>query len=298
VTTPTVSVCIPTYNGEQYVERTVRSVLAQTFTDFELVVRDDGSTDATLDVVQGIDDSRVRIVAGRENAGAGANFDLAVGEATGAYVKLLCQDDVIYPDCLERQVAAITATPDVVMVSCHRDIVDDHDRVVYRGRGWRSASGVLAGGRVMRATVRAGTNLVGEPSAVLCSREAFEAAGGFDTSYAYMIDLEAWMRLLEHGSLHYLPDSLCTFRVSRTSWSASLRREQARQARELLRTLRDRHPETVTRTDLAIGLTKPTLLAAARRAVFAASSVLPGRSEPVRAEPVRAADPVDPVDAS
>ena len=93
MTTPTVSVCIPTYNGEQYVERTIRSVLAQTYKDFELVVRDDGSTDATLDVVQRIDDSRVRIVAGRKNVGAGANFDLAASEATGTYVKLLCQDD-------------------------------------------------------------------------------------------------------------------------------------------------------------------------------------------------------------
>jgi glycosyltransferase involved in cell wall biosynthesis len=294
VTTPTVSVCIPTYNGEQYVERTVRSVLAQTFKDFELVVRDDGSTDATLAVVQGIDDSRVRIVAGRENVGAGANFDLAVREATGTYVKLLCQDDVIYPECLERQVALLDAEPEVVMVSGHRDIVDDHDRVVYRNRGWRRASGVYTGAEVVRATVRAGTNLIGEPSAVLCRRDEFEAAGGFDRTYAYMIDLEAWMRLLEHGSLHYLPDSLCTFRVSRTSWSADLRHEQARQARELLRTLRQRHPETVTRADVAIGLTKPTLLAAARRAVFAASTVLPHRSEPARA----VGDPVDPIDAA
>lgn len=88
------------------------------------------------------------------------------------------------------------------------------------------------------------------------------------------------MRLLERGSLHYLPDSLCTFRVSQTSWSAQLRRDQARQARELLRTLQQRHPEAVTRTDLAIGITKPTLLAVARRAVFAASTVLPNRREP------------------
>ncbi len=294
MTTPTVSVCIPTYNGEQYVERTIRSVLAQTYKDFELVVRDDGSTDATLDVVQRIDDSRVRIVAGRENVGAGANFDLAVSEATGTYVKLLCQDDVIYPECLERQVALLEAEPEVVMVSGHRDIVDDHDRVVYRNRGWRRASGVYTGAEVVRATVRAGTNLVGEPSAVLCRRDEFEAAGGFDRTYAYMIDLEAWMRLLERGSLHYLPDSLCTFRVSQTSWSANLRRDQARQARELLRTLQRRHPETVTRTDLAIGLTKPTLLAAARRAVFAASAVLPHRGASAPA----IGDPVDPLDAS
>ena len=106
-----------------------------------------------------------------------------------------------------------------------------------------------------------------------------------------MIDLEAWMRLLERGSLHYLPDALCTFRVSQQSWSSQLRREQARQARELLRTLRERHPEAVTRADLAVGLTKPTLLAAARRAVFAASAVLPNRSGPAPRTPNRSTPP-------
>jgi glycosyltransferase involved in cell wall biosynthesis len=291
VTTPTVSVCIPTYNGARYVERTVRSVLAQTFDDFELVVRDDGSTDDTLAVVRAIEDPRIRVVAGGERAGAGANFGRAVHEASGTYVKLLCQDDVIYPACLERQVAASAADPAVMMVSCHRDIVDDDDRVVYRNRGWRKASGVYPGTDVMRATVRAGTNLLGEPSAALLRRAEFEAAGSFDGTYAYMIDLEAWMRLLERGSLHYLPEALCTFRVSQQSWSADLRREQARQARELLRALRGRHPECITRVDLAVGLTKPTLLAAARRAVFAASAVLPNRAKPAPAPTDRAEVP-------
>jgi glycosyltransferase involved in cell wall biosynthesis len=290
VTTPTVSVCIPTYNGARYVERTIRSVLAQTYGDFELVVRDDASTDDTVAIVQSFDDERVRIVAGAENVGASANFALAVAEATGTYVKLLCQDDVLYPECLERQVAALAAGPDVVMVSCHRDIVDDDDRVMYRNRGWRKAAGVYRGPDVIRATVRAGTNLIGEPSAVLVRREAFEAAGGFDPTYAYMIDLEAWSRLLDRGSLHYLPEALCTFRVSQRSWSAELRRDQARQARALLRAMRARHPEVVTRADLALGLGKPTLLALARRAVFAASAVLPDRAQP---GPPR----VDPVDA-
>jgi glycosyltransferase involved in cell wall biosynthesis len=280
--TPTVSVCVPTFNGAQFVERTIRSVLAQTWGDYELVVSDDGSTDATLDILDRIDDSRLRVVAGEGRAGAAANFNRAVGLARGKYVKLLCQDDLLYPECLERQVAAMEAgaRSGVVLVACRRDIVDDHDRVIYRHRGWRGAQGVISGGRAMRANVRAGTNLIGEPSAVLCSRTALDEVGGFSVEQSYMIDLEAWMRLLDHGNLSYLPESLCTFRVSQDSWSSKLRREQARQARRVLRALRVQHPATVTRGDLAIGWAKPTLLALARRGIFATSRILPTRSGP------------------
>lgn len=291
MTTPTVSVCIPTYNGGAYIERTIRSVLAQTFPDFELVVCDDGSTDDTLERVGRIDDARIRVVASGERAGAAANFQRAVGHAQGEYVKLLCQDDLIYADCLETQVAALRAGAEagVVMVAAQRDIVDDDDRVIYRGRGWRGAAGVVSGSWAMRANVRAGTNLIGEPSAVLLVREVFAAAGGFDPSQAYMIDLDAWMRVLDRGDLSYVPRPLCTFRVSDSSWSAQLARQQARQARDVLRALHATHPTVVTRTDLALGLCKPTLLSVARRAVFAASKVMPDRSR----APAVAVDPVD-----
>ena len=282
MTTPTVSVCIPTYNGERYVERTIRSVLAQSFADFELVVCDDVSTDDTLERVRCIDDSRISVVAPDTRAGAAGNFRRAVAQARGEYVKLLCQDDLLYADCLETQVAALRAgeSEGVVMVAAQRDIVDDIDRVIYHGRGWRGAAGVVAGPQAMRANVRAGTNLIGEPSAVLLVREEFEAAGGFDSEQAYMIDLDAWMRMLDRGKLFYVPRPLCTFRVSASSWSAQLARQQARQARDVLRSLHATHPTVVTRADLAIGLCMPTMLSIARRAVFAASRVMPDRSRP------------------
>jgi glycosyltransferase involved in cell wall biosynthesis len=275
-------VCIPTYNGAAYLDRTIRSVLAQTWADFEVVVCDDGSTDETLAVVSRYTDPRLRVVTG-SRVGPGPNFQRAVDEARGSYVKLLCQDDVLYPQCLERQVTAIedAAASGVVLVACRRDIVDDDDRVIVRDRGWRGAAGVISGDVARRAVVRAGTNLIGEPSAVLCSRTAFERVGGFDPSLAYLIDLDAWMRLLDAAALVYLPEALCTFRVSQQSWSADLRRSQAHEMRALLVELRRRHPDTVTRTDLAVGWCKPTLLAFARRIVFAGRSWLPARRRPV-----------------
>jgi glycosyltransferase involved in cell wall biosynthesis len=283
--TPTVSVCVPTYNGEEFVERTLRSVLAQEYEDFEIVLGDDGSTDNTLDVVKQFDDERLRVVAGISGVNAPANFNRLIAASRGKYVKVLCQDDTLYPECLGRQVAAMEAgaSRGVVLVSCRRDIVDDHDRIVYRHRGWRGASGVIDGTQAMRASVRAGTNLIGEPSATLCSRDVVEAVGGYALDQSYMVDLDLWLRMLDRGNLAYLPESLCTFRVSRTSWSSRLARHQAREARNALRLVRSEHPSTIRRSDLAIGLVKPTALAWARRAVFLLSPVLPshGDAEPV-----------------
>jgi glycosyltransferase involved in cell wall biosynthesis len=277
--TPTVSVCIPTYNGEEFIERTLESVLAQHYKDFEIVLGDDGSTDATLEVVSACTDERLRIAPGTSGGSAPANFNRLIEAARGRYVKVLCQDDMIYPDCLGRQVEAMErgAEQGAVLVSCKRDIVDDDDRVVVPNRGWRNAAGVIDGARAMRANVRAGTNLIGEPSATLCSREVLLAVGGYSLDQTYMVDLDLWMRMLDRGNLVYLPEPLCTFRVSRTSWSSRLARQQAREARKALRSVHATHPTTIRRSDLAIGLTKPTVLAVARRAVFVLSPVLPSR---------------------
>jgi glycosyltransferase involved in cell wall biosynthesis len=278
VSSPTVSVCIPTYQGAAFVERTLASVRAQTMTDLEMVIGDDGSTDGTLERVRGVQDGRIRVLPGRGPGGAAANFNRVVEAARGRYVKLLCQDDVLAPRCLERQVDALASSPaSVVLAAGRRDIVDERDRVLVAARGWRGAAGVVVGADVVRACVRSGTNLVGEPSAVLWRREALERAGGFDPDRRYMVDLDLWCRLLDGGrELVYLPETLCTFRVSAASWSARLASSQAREARELFRSLRDRYPDVVSGTDLALGVGRSFVLARARRLVFAARRRLPG----------------------
>jgi GT2 family glycosyltransferase len=268
--TPTVSVCIPTYNGAPYIDQTIRAVLAQTYDDFELIVRDDGSTDATLEMLAGITDSRVTVIADGNNVGAARNFNRAIAPATGRYLKLLCQDDVIYPHCLERQVRAMEegAAAGVVLVGARRDIVDEDGRVLLHHRGWRHAAGVMDGAAAIRASVRAGTNLIGEPSVVLCDRALVHELHGFDTNLAYPIDLDLWIRMLGYGSVAYVPEALGTFRVSTTSWSATLTRRQAQQGRAMLRATRAARPDVVRSADLAAGLTSATTKAWGRRAFF------------------------------
>lgn len=264
--TPLVSICVPAYRAERFIEATIRSALAQTFGDFELIVVDDASPDRTVELAAAFSDPRMRIVTNRETAGAAANWNRAVSLCRGRYVKLLCSDDTIYRSCLEQQVAALETDPDVALVSAQRDIIDEQGAVIFGGRGIGRLRGKVGGRAAMRALVRSGTNIIGEPSATLMRRSSLEAAGSFDPSEAYMIDAEMWSRLLALGDFFGIDEPLATFRISTTSWSANLAKEQAGQARAFFHRLRERG--MVTPTDVVIGSIRATLLAQARRAVF------------------------------
>lgn len=262
-----VSVCIPSYRAERFIEAAVSSVLAQTFTDFELVVVDDGSPDSTFERVSAIADPRIRVERNERNLGAAANWDRAVSLTTGTHVKLLCSDDTLYPTCLEEQLAVLDQQSDVVLTSAQRDIIDPEGRVLFAGRGIGRLAGAVDGRQAIRRCVRAGTNLIGEPSAALARGEVLRSAGPFNPAAAYMLDLDMWARLLQNGAFHGLARPLATFRVSGHSWSAELSKAQARQARAFFSRL---HREgLVSRADAVLGQARATLLARARRVVFA-----------------------------
>lgn len=106
---PTVSVVIPTYNRADLIGRAIRSVLAQTWTDWELVVVDDCSQDATADVVRSFADPRIRLIRHERNRGESGGRNTGIAEARGPYVAFLDSDDEWLPAKLEKQLAALRA---------------------------------------------------------------------------------------------------------------------------------------------------------------------------------------------
>jgi glycosyltransferase involved in cell wall biosynthesis len=270
-TTPLVSVCIPTFNAARYIGGTVQSVLSQSVADFELIISDDASTDDTLERIGNFDDPRIRIVRNTTNAGLGANWNRAVREARAPFVKLLCQDDLIYPDCLEKQAAILvnSANSNVGLVCCRRDVIDDSGRVRLHGRGSLPA-GRIEGEEAIRRVVRSGTNPIGEPAAVMFRADVFNAEGGFDGSAPYMIDVDFWCRALRKADLYLIPETLAAFRVSRGALSTILAPSQSGQARAFFSRLAADSSFPVTRLDALTGQLKATLLAPARRLVYRA----------------------------
>jgi len=128
--TPRVSVGLPVFNGENYLATAISAILAQTYTDFELIICDNASTDGTADICRDFArrDSRIRYYRNEANLGFGPNFDLCFERATGEYFKWVAHDDLIAPTYLEKTVAAMDANPDAILCSTAVQEIDDTGR--------------------------------------------------------------------------------------------------------------------------------------------------------------------------
>jgi glycosyltransferase involved in cell wall biosynthesis len=223
---PLVSVCMPVYNGARFLEEAVRSVLAQSYPNFELQVFDDASTDGSWDLLQGIRDPRLVLHRNARNLGPEANWNKAMASATGKYIKLFHQDDLLAPECLEQQVRALEREASSVLAFCRRTIIRaDGRRLMTRGGPWKS--GIVSASEVFRRCVLAGSNLVGEPSAILFRAETARRVGEFDGSIPYLIDLDYWLRLLAFGPAWHERNALASFRISSRQWSVAIGRRQS-----------------------------------------------------------------------
>lgn len=120
---PTVSVVIPVFNGTALIGPTLEALWAQTFTDFEVVIVDDCSTDGTLAMLRAIDEPRLRVIASEANGGPVKARNRGFALARGRYIAGLDHDDIALPRRLERQVAYLDAHPDVALVATAAELL-------------------------------------------------------------------------------------------------------------------------------------------------------------------------------
>ncbi len=293
--TPRVSVVVPSFNNARFIERTIESILGQTFTDFELIVSDHSSTDGTWDRLQQYrDEPRVRLMQLPPGGGAPANWTAVTDQASGELLKLVCGDDLLYPNALAEQVTALDQHPQAVLVACQRDIVDEHEAPVVRARGLQGLSGITPGELAIRRTVSAGTNVFGEPVCILVRRRTLAESGGWDARSPYLLDQATFAGVLRHGPMIALRRTLAAFRISDEQWSVDLARQQGAHAREFHRSVALDHPGLLTRRDRWLGDIRSTVMAVGRRAVYlwlrhrpASASYLPSAG-PRRADQERA----------
>ncbi|MBF0586167.1 glycosyltransferase family 2 protein [Prosthecochloris sp. N3] len=220
---PLVTVTIPMYNNERFIRQTVESVLSQTYTNFELLVYDDCSTDGSYEIVASIDDPRIRLLRNPGNLGPEGNWNRAVSNIRGTYVKLICGDDILFPDCLEKQVAVFEEMGDerISLVCAQRTIIDADSNPLIK------KINLVEGGRhqavdVTRKLIRMGTNILGEPVCGLYPASLLPRTRGYSATVPYTIDLDFWMQLLKLGDLYMIEEPLCAFRISDESWSSRI----------------------------------------------------------------------------
>ena len=266
---PRVSVVVPSYNNASFIEATMDSILAQTYEDFELVVADHSSSDGTWQLLQRYaTDPRVRLLRTETGGGAPRNWERVTTAARGELVKLVCGDDIIYPDCLQVQVDAMDANPSVVLVAARRDLIDARGGIVMSRRGLAGLTGRVPGRTAARHTVVAGSNIFGEPACVLIRREVLQDAGGWDGQNPFVIDEATYASVLLRGDFLGIDHALAAFRLSSSQWSVRLARKQSDQVIGFHRRLADGTPGLLSRTDLFRGNARARGMAYGRRLAY------------------------------
>ena len=199
---PAVSVVIITYNKADTVGPAIESVLRQTYTDREVLVVDDGSTDNTAEVV-GRYGARVRYLP-KENGGTGSARNLGIAQARGKYVALLDGDDLWLPRKLERQMAAFEREPRIIGAQCSAYLVDERLRV-FDLRICRPDQDTLRDFLMFR-------NLPAFSSTVVVRKEIFDKVGGFGTDLVILSDWDMACRLAKAGTIRSVSEPLVLYR--------------------------------------------------------------------------------------
>lgn len=205
--TARISICIPTYNYGQFLGDAIRSVLAQTFADFELIVCDNASTDDTPEIVAKFSDPRLRYLRHRINVPVIYNFNRCLELVNSEFVLLLCADDMLAPQTIALLHDALVANPTAAMaVASQCRPVDASGNP--RGKpNWIDCGPGLVAGRdalVWECTER---RIMGIPSQILVRTEAILRHGGFDPQTGIHCDVDLYCRMCEDGDLVYVPEA-------------------------------------------------------------------------------------------
>ena len=259
---PLVSICIPLYNGERFIEETMRSVLSQNYSPIEILISDHASSDRSADLVRKFNDPRVHLMHSSAGHTAADNWNSCISEARGTYVKLLCQDDILMPDSIRIQVDALESHPGSSFCFGPRDVISPRGRRLLKGRCGYSGPIIVTRDGFLQNSIRSGTNVFGEPCAVLMVREALKRAGPFSGSY--LIDLDMWNRLWELGPAIYVEESLSQFRIGNQSWTTKLKNVQSEQMREYLQGFMAEDSRLLSESDIKVGIDNAKKLAMRR----------------------------------
>jgi glycosyltransferase involved in cell wall biosynthesis len=197
---PLLSVVMPVHNARPFLDESIRSILAQTFDDFEFVILDDASTDGSPDVVcdWARRDGRIVLHRSPRRLGLAGSSNAVVARAQAPIVARMDADDVAHPDRLRRQWHVITGSRDVVVVGTLCDGIDARGRVVRPRDRWR--------------LVRKSAYIPFPHGSVMFRREAFDDIGGYDETLGRGEDQDLCARLTARGRVLTLPDALYSYR--------------------------------------------------------------------------------------
>ena len=210
---PRASVCIPTYNGAAFLGQTIGSVLAQTLTDFELIVVDDQSTDGSAAIAHSFDDPRLRVYQNDSRLGLVGNWNRCLELVQSEHVCLFHQDDIMLPANLAAKIEVLEQYPQVGLVYSNVFIIDVQGRTTANQWYYQTIPDedfVQAGHNFFEQLIAA-NNIICCPS-VIARKACYETLGGFDPRLPFATDWEMWLRIALFYQVGYLAEPLINYR--------------------------------------------------------------------------------------
>ncbi|MCI0439959.1 MAG: glycosyltransferase [Chloroflexi bacterium] len=238
MTNPLITVLMTTYNVEKYVAEAVDSVLSQTFPDFELLVVEDGSLDATPEILRRYSDERIRIVR-TENRGLTSALNTGLEAARSEFIARMDSDDACYPTRLEEELKAFQASEGTALVGSWYDIIDE-DGTLLATKTMPSSDMELKAALPIQNPFCHGS--------VMFRKAAVEAVGGYRPQFKASQDYDLWLRLSERYSMSVVPKTLYRWRLRRSGVATSarmLQRAYAKVALDCCLQRRSGKPETL-----------------------------------------------------
>ncbi|RJR15175.1 MAG: glycosyltransferase [Nitrospiraceae bacterium] len=217
VVEPEISVVMSTYNDGVYLEKAVKSILSQTFQNYEFIIIDDASTDNTAEILHTYDDPRIRIIRNTDNLGLTRSLNKGISNARGTYIARMDADDISLPHRFETQLDFLKRNPDHGLVGSSYYQVDDQGKIIKRIAVKTEDSEIREGLQKQ--------NWFGHGS-VMMRKDALLKAGGYDEKFKYSQDYDLWLRISEDYKVANVTEPLYCWRSLPGSISCENKDEQ------------------------------------------------------------------------
>ena len=229
---PLVSVVMSVYNGEKYLREAIDSILNQTFTDFEFIIINDGSTDNTLKIIKSYKDPRIVLIS-RKNKGLVASLNEGIGKAKGKYIARMDADDVSLPERFEKQVEYMIQHPGVGLIGSQVALIGENGEIV----------NPLISRPIKDQHIKLlnGYGTVITHVAALFKKDLFMEVGGYNEKYYLAEDHDLWCRMAEVTTMHNLPSIYVRIRTLEEGVSISGETRQSLIMRQISMEWRKKH---------------------------------------------------------
>lgn len=229
---PLISIVIPVKNGEKYIYDCINSVLLSLdqIDNFEVIVSDNFSADQTLSEIKKILDSRVLVVRPDRELTIGENWTFASRHARGKYFKLVGADDLLIRNSILNEINQLESYPTAVAVVARRKIIGPHGETLIKSRGYASFTSLENGQKAIKRSWNSGTNLFGDPSAILFKNEIVqENLPWVSDRYPYVVDLSFYLKVFANNEFLASENLVSEFRIHPNSVTGSTYMGHAKQ---------------------------------------------------------------------